>query len=366
MSRLPIALLIVCLSTPVFAEPEPRLAVSPAQQQALGIETLAIESTTRIARPRLPGRMALPNRNLRVLTARTPGVLLSLEVAVGDHVEAGQELARIESPAYVSLQREYLEAQSQLALARSTATRESQLAEEGIVAGRRAEASMTRLRESRARLEESRHTLALAGMNGTELDALTESRRSSPIAIRRAPVSGVVLEQHAHPGEQVEAGSALYRIGDLDTLSVEIHTPVDIARSQRPGMRFEIEGRDLVGVIDAIGRKVHAVDQGVLVRGTIDNVGQQLGPGEFVWVELENAPGEAPAFDLPSRAVVHLEARPWIFRQTPDGFEPVPVVVVGGSGQRSVISGSIRDGDRVATRGTAALKSLWLSARVPD
>lgn len=366
MKHAPFALFIVCLSTAVVAEPAPDLNVSTQQRQALGIETRPVEITELIARPKLPGRIALPNHKVRVVTARTSGVLVSPSVAVGDHVEAGQELARLESPAYVSLQREYLEALSQLELARSTERRESQLAEEGIIAGRRAMESATRLREARTRLQEHGQALALAGMDEVELGALRKSRRIEPTSSLRAPTPGVVLEQYARAGERLDSGDPLYRIGELDALTVEIHTPLELARSLRAGMGFEIEGTEVVGQIDAVGREVHSADQGVLVRGSIEEGGHRLRPGQFVRVQFQTGGGGAAAFAVPSRAVVHLASRAWVFRETGHGFEPVAVDIVGGSGTRTVLSGPLAEGEAIAVQGTAALKALWLAAREPE
>jgi multidrug efflux pump subunit AcrA (membrane-fusion protein) len=90
-------------------------------------------------------------------------VLILPLVAVGDSVSKGQELARLESPAFVSLQRDFVQALSQLDLASATAGREGQLAEEGIIAGRRAAESAALLRDARSRLEERRQALVLSG-----------------------------------------------------------------------------------------------------------------------------------------------------------------------------------------------------------
>jgi len=56
----------------------------------------------------------------------------------------------------------------------------------------------------------------------------------------------------------------------------------------------------------------------------------------------------------------------FVFRRVPDGYEPVPVEVVGGAGQRAVISGPLSAEDAVVTRGTSALKAQWLGQGGPE
>ena len=344
---------------------EPILKITPAQRDALGIELTPIESTPWVSRPPLPARVLIPNDRATIGSARTAGIVLSLAVAVGEAVAAGQVVAELESPSFVLVQREFLDALSERDLASSTFERERQLAEEGIVAGRRAAESQARLREARSLAEERRQALLLVGMEETALEALVRSRRMRPTLAIRSPVNGFVLEQWVRVGERLEAGSPLYRIGRLDVLHVEIHVPVDLARRVREGSRFTLAGGDASGRVIAVGRDVHALDQGVLVRGLVEQGFETLRPGQFVRVALQTEDADATVFDAPNSAVIRIGEQAFVFRRVPDGFEPVPVEVVGGSGQRATIAGPLSTGDFLVTRGTAALKAHWLSTGGP-
>lgn len=348
------------------AESRGTVAITAEQRTALGIMVGRAEARDLVAHPRLPGRITLPNARMRMITARSSGVLLSLSVAVGDTVEVGQELARLESPAVVSLQREYLEALSQLDLARSTAKREEQLAEEGIIAGRRAMESASFLREAKARLEERKQALALAGMDTDELSALLHSRDLQSTLILRAPLAGVVLEQYARAGQRLDAGGTLYRIGDVGALMVEIHVPLDVANFLEKGTGFVLPEQGAAGRVVTVGSEVHSLDQGVLVRGELVDRTSPLRPGQFVRVQFETPREHGSAYTVPSTAVVHADGRAWVFREVETGFSPVPIKVVGGGGRESVIVGELAGNANVAIRGTAALKALWLANGGPS
>jgi multidrug efflux pump subunit AcrA (membrane-fusion protein) len=354
------------MATVVAASPGDPLRVAAEQIDALGIAIGTAEAKDLIPQPRLPGRITLPNTRVRVVTARSSGVLVSPLVALGDSVAAGQELARLESPVFVSLQRDYIQALSQLDLADATAHREEQLVTEGIIAGRRAALSEAILRDAQSQLEQRRQALVLSGMSESEVVQLAETRNLSPTLVLRASITGVVLEQYARAGERLDAGGALYRIGDLDALTVEIHTPLDVARSLAIGTRFSLPDEAGSGQVIAVGSEVHALDQGVLVRGEIENRGAGLRPGQFVRVQFETSRDQGLAFAVPSKAVVHVDGRAWLFRRVEGGFEPFAVEIVGGTGRESVVIGAITTETEIAIRGTAALKAHWLAQGGPD
>ena len=338
------------------------LRVTAGQREALGIVVGKAQKKNLVPRPRLPGRITLPNSRVRLITAKASAVLVEPLVATGDRVSAGQELARLESPAFVSLQRDYIQALSQLDLARATADRERQLVKEGIIPGRRAAESTAKLRGAQSRVEEQRQALALAGMTENEIARLAKTHHLNPTVVLRADFSGVVLEQYAHAGERLEAGGALYRIGDLEALMVEIHTPLDIAHALEKGTHFSLPHEGALGRVIAVGSEVHSLDQGVLVRGKIESGTARLRPGQFVRVQFEIARTEGSAFALPSTAVVHVRDRAWLFLQVEGGFEPIGVEIVGGTGREIIVVGPLTEDSLFAIRGTAALKAHWLAS----
>lgn len=357
---------VLLLTLPHAMQARADLAVSAAQRDALGIEARPLEASATISRPLLPARVLIPNDESLLIAIRTTGVVQTLRVSTGDPVTQGQLLSLVESPAYMVLQREYLEALSRRDLARSTFERERQLADEGIIAGRRAIDSEARLRESQILVDERGHGLRLIGMDASELRTLGRSRKLQPELSVRAPVSGVVLEQRAHVGQRLDAGSVLYRIGRLDTLHIEIHAPLEVTNRLHRGSRFTIAGTDAEGHVIAIGREVHALDQGVLVRGELDTGFAALRPGQFVQVELQIEDITASTFDVPNTALARVNQRTFVFRQIDGGFEPIPVEIVGGSGRSTAITGPISAGDELVVRGTAALKAYWLSQKGAD
>ena len=99
------------LRDPSLAEDE--VKVSPAQAQTLGVRVAhPVSSRTDLTLP-YPAQIVIPNPQQWVVSAPVAGMVTNLSVARGDRVTSGQLLVTLESPSFVSLQREYLHAFAQ-------------------------------------------------------------------------------------------------------------------------------------------------------------------------------------------------------------------------------------------------------------
>ncbi len=356
MKKLLTLFLLLPLLPVSAAEP---VAISPEQEQALGIRTLPVEPVERAWGTAYPARVQVPNAQLQVVTAPQEGLLTSLRVAEGEPVKAGQTLAVIQSPRLVEEQRHYLEALTRLGLARAALERDRQLKAEGIIAERRYLETRAQYTQAKTEVEQRRQALMLAGMDEEAIRALEKKHRLSATLQVRSPMDGVVLEQLATPGQRVEIASPLYRIGRLDPLWLEIQVPFEQLEQVRKGMAVKVERPALEGRIITIGSMIQGENQSVLVRAEVPNPDRKLRPGQFVQVRLAR-PGSATAWRVPREALLRAEGGTWVMVRRPGGFLPVPVKITTEEPDSLVIEGALKTGDQVAVAGTAALKAAWL------
>lgn len=352
---------------PVAAELVP---LSADEQAAFGIELAAPEPAGAAMSRRYPGKVAVPNRQLRVVAAPQAGVIEALLVAEGERVEAGQVLARLASPELVAVQGDYLEALTRLGLAGSELAREQMLHREGITAERRVIEAQAKRRELATLVDQHRQRLALAGLEPAAIEALAQSRRLSSTLPVRTPIGGVVLEQLADTGESVATSAPLYRIGELSPLWVEVHVPVGALAGVAVGGRVRLPAvgpkPGVDGRIITVGRMVHGEDQGVLVRAEVTAGTEDLRPGQFTEVQLLTvAVGEADGagrWRLPRAAVVRDAGDAYVFAAAEGGFRAVPVTLLAEEDRTLVVQGDLSAADQVAVSGVVALKAAWLSA----
>jgi RND family efflux transporter MFP subunit len=345
-------------AVPALAESPAVLSLSAQQAAAFGIETVAVQPVDAAVSKAFPAKVAVPNAQLRVVGAPLDGVVEAVLVAEGETVAAGQVLARIRSARLLELQAAYLETRTRRLLSGETVSRDRKLRAEGIVAERRlleSEAAHRELLNTEAR---DHQALRLAGMPDSAIDELARGQQLGAVLEVRAPLNGVVLEQLATAGQRLAAADPLYRIGDLSTLWVEVHVPLESLGAAAPGTAVELPQQGIDARVITVGRMVHGTDQGVLVRAAVSDGAERLRPGQFVEARLRQGTG-GDAVHVPAAAVVRRGHEDYVFLRHPDGFIAAVVEVLAREGERVVVRAELPPDAAVAARGTAALKAVW-------
>ena len=196
-----------------------------------------------------------PARSLSLATA-VPGILEEVAVARGDHVEAGQIIARVNS----SVERAALaaaefraaslasirSAEARLAEARRQLAQVVSLAERG-VASRNQLAEL----ESEVTIGESLVAEARDAREGARLDVLSAAAALEQRIIR-APVAGVILARESDVGEFADPDEPLAELVVVDQLHAEILMPSEAYRAV--DLDTEITILDADGSISTEGR----------------------------------------------------------------------------------------------------------------
>lgn len=351
--------LLAWLSVPAVASAAEIIAITPRQQQNLGISVAQPSPATALASQRLPGEIAVPAGQERVVNAPLGGLVDAVLVAPGQEVKKGQALAHISSPDLVALQRDYLQAQTQLNLVQNTAQRDAELFRDGIIAERRYLASQSHARELDASLRQLRQALRLAGMSDTAIARLQAGGEYSSGITISAPITGQVLEQMVTLGQRIDPAMPLLRIGHLEPLWLEIHAPVEVLDAVSRGMAVRIPKYQAEGRIIAIIRNINRNDQTMHVRAEITRNAARLSPGQFVEAEiLATGSGDA-RHAVPRSAVVRNGDEAFVFVQTEAGFVPRKVGVVSEQADQAVVTG-LAGTEKIAVTGTVAIKAAWL------
>ncbi len=285
-------------------------------------------------------------RRRATVSAQITGTLTAVLIEEGDHVSAGQVLARLDDSGYKA----YLDAakaqadsahaqvaqfQAQLTQSMLDATRLQSLAERGLVSKQSAEQARTQADSLRAQLKAQQQQAKAA-------DAQTAvAQVNFDYCVVRAPFSGVVTTKDAQVGEIISplsAGGGFTRTGvgtivDMDSLEIDVDVNEAYIGRIRPGMPAD-------AVLDAypdwtipahVVAIVPTADRG---KATIK-----------VRVALEKKDARVVP-DMGAR-VSFLEQKPKTVSQVPQGVL-VPASAIVQRDGRSVVF--VRDGDRVHQR----------------
>jgi len=354
-----LSVLLFVLALPVVAGE--LVPFTEKQRQAMQIETAVIQATSSSTSANLPGKVVVPNAQLHVVTAPQRGLIEMLLVAEGDTVSRGQALARIQSPALLELQGEYLEVHTRYQLAKSNYDRVRKLNKEGIIAERRYLETKAQYQELLTTLSRVKRMLELSGMDEASLAKLRKDRKVDSTLVVKAPFDGVVLEQMTTAGKRVEAADPLYQIASLQPLWLEIHVPLVQIASIQTGQKVSVPAVDVSGTIITIGKKVHGSDQGVRVRAEVREGAEKLRPGQFVQVQLAIA-SDRENYRVPRSAVTRSDGKNYIFVEQAGGFLPVQVKVIAEETSAVIIAADIPAGSRAVVAGTVAVKAAWLGS----
>jgi RND family efflux transporter MFP subunit len=334
------------------------LTLDAARSAAVGIRSEALVALDDALPIRLPARVAVPNDRLRVVSARVPGIVETLEMGEGEPVTAGQVLARVHSADLAVMESNHLSAMAQFALADAAMRRDRDLHNQGIIARRRLEDTQAQWREAQVALDHSRTSLKLAGLTPSQIQMLERVGRTTGTLLITSPIAGVVLTQSVTAGQQVAVADPLYTVADLREMWLEIHAPPVVATRVRLHDRVRIVQPSTEGEIIAVGRQIHSADQGVLLRARLKSDGSALLPGQFVETVLQIQPGQGTFYAVPDTAVTYLGNQPHVFLETPSGYRQVPVTVVNETGNQRIIQGDLSATDKVAVAGVASLKAM--------
>ena len=358
------AIAALCAFTVVAhaADRPAKFAVASSQLQALGIQTVPLQTQVESVRTSYPAQVVIPPNAEQVISSPVAGLISQLLVQPNQMVRAGEPLVRLVSPELGQLQLQLLQANARATLARQAARREQDLFGEGLIAQRRVQEARAALQEAEATLKQAKTALRLSGMSTATIDKVAASGNPQDSLVLSAKQAGHVTDIKVIPGQRVDSATALLHLAQTGTLWLEIQVPVNESTTWAPGTQLKVQGRDITAQILNSSAMVTSGSQMVVMRALVQGKTGQVRPGELLTVELPAATS-AGGWDLPLSAVAHDGKQAFVFVRTSDGFEARPVKLSASAGQRVRVQGPVKAGEQVAVSGVVALKGAWLDEK---
>jgi Cu(I)/Ag(I) efflux system membrane fusion protein len=317
------------------------VALSAERQQLIGLRMAVAARSTGSRAIRTTGRIVPDDNHLYRIQAGFDGWVDSLaDTPPGTLVKADQVLATLYGPEVRSAELNYIGFISGIERARQNMS----------------EADAKAVNDTRRVSEEQ---LLLLGMGEQEIAQLGATHHISNSLNLVSPGEGIVLSRSISPRQRFEKGAELYRIADLRRVWIV----ADVHGNEgdfRPGMHAKVYVRELSKIIDAtVSSTIPLFDETsrtLKVRLEADNAGLWLRPDMFVDVGFETRIPEG--LSIPADAVLDSGLRKIVYVESSDGiFEPRAVEVSGIFGDLAIVSGGIREGERVVVSGNFLLDS---------
>jgi len=291
---------------------------------------------------------------------RVAGIAVSVNAAQGHVVEAGQELAHLESRELAELKATYLAAIERLELAKDNFERAKVLKEKAITSEKLFLESRSAYAEARIALRSAKQKLHALGIGSSLLDQIAKSPDADLTRFTLlAPMSGIIVERHLVQGEAVPSDREAFIIADVSTVWVNISIySRDLERvfaGQKVTIRSET-GLTAEGKIEHVTPSVSEQTRTATARVLLKTPAQRFRPGMFVNATIDVAATRA-AIRIPNSALQTEDGMRVLFVGKDGIFRPRRVKI----GQQNELFAEVLDGlepgEIIATQGAFVIKS---------
>ena len=238
------------------------------------------------------------------------GRVVEIRARLGDTVEKGQVLLRVQSPDIASAFSDYRKAVADEALASKQFERARDLYDKGAISLNDLQVAQSAEEKAKVDVETTLEHLRVLGV---------DKDHPSGVVDIKAPVSGVITDQQATnaAGVQGLSGSNPFTISDLssvwvlcdvyenDLRNVHLGETADIRLNAYPDKKYN-------GKISNIGPVLDPSVRTVKVRIQVENPGRLMRIGMFVTATFQ-AQTKVEYALVPASAILHLHDRDWIY-----------------------------------------------------
>lgn len=290
------------------------------------VEVIEVGRSAKNSELELPG-------NIQAITeapvlARADGYIGALLVDIGDRVETGQALARIEAPelddqarqvratlvqsqaALEQAQATYEQGKADAELARVTAQRWANLAAQGIVSKQDNDQYQAQYQAKAAALLALEKAIGVQRANQVAAEAnVARLEKIAGYRTVRAPFAGVITVRNVDPGALVNNGQTLlFRIAQTGKLRTYVNVPQAFANSVRAGQQARLKvsnmpGKEFGGTVARTANALDPSSRTLLAEVHVANPQGVLFPGMYAVVELMSPRLNAPLL-VPSDALI--------------------------------------------------------------
>jgi Cu(I)/Ag(I) efflux system membrane fusion protein len=306
------------------------IAVDSRVVQNLGLRLAKVEQGSFARVVDTVGSVGVDEHRIEAVQVRQPGWVERLDVrAIGDSVRRGQLLAGIYSPDLLATQQELLIARG---------SNDPQL------------------------IEAARRRLALFGLSETQIARVEKTQLVERRVDYYAPFDGYVMDLGARQGAEVQPGTTLFQLADLNGVWITAEVPETQAAWLKPGDRAEVEvpalpGERFEGQVDYLYPELTQATRTLKVRVVVKNPHKHLRPGMFAAAHFQSMTQDR-ALTVPSESVIKTGMRSFVIVADDDThFRPARVRVGAEQGGRSEILEGLTLGQNVVASGQFLIDS---------
>ncbi len=290
------------------------LSLHQKQLTVMNIKLGVLKQVSLGATLKVNGQLELPPQKMASVSTLIGGRVQSVSVIEGDKVRKGQVIARLSNPEFITMQRDYLSAKSNISFLEKDYQRKKELLKDGITSSKSFQQAEAAYLEGKSAVNASKSTLQLIGVSVT---ALENGQIVSSIPII-APIKGYIQNVEINIGKYVSPEQEMFEIVDNEHLHIglkvfekdidkaKVGQKITFSLTTRPDKIYEAE-------IFALGRAFDMDTRAVKVHAKIIGNHEGLLTGMFVEARIVIVSNEVNA--LPEEAFISENGLDYVFIQ---------------------------------------------------
>jgi len=273
-------------------EDDPFIMRLPEQQRTwANIRTQVVEVGTKKYSIRLTGKVAVNEKNTRLITATFPGRIEKLFADyTGMYIRQGEKLATIYSPELMQAQQELIQA--------------------------------VQVKDEHPRLyKAARQRLELFNITAGQIEAIEQSEQAIPTMDVYASKSGYLTRRAVSEGDYVSTGQTLFDIADLGSVWIELDAYENhiglINRGDQAKVNIPAQPKaSFSGMVEFVDPFINPQTRTARIRLTVANPDNILKPEMFVNATIESIETEEAYPVVPHTAILWTGKRSVVYVKT--------------------------------------------------
>jgi Cu(I)/Ag(I) efflux system membrane fusion protein len=291
----------------------------------------------------IPGKLALNAKRVHIISGRLDGRVEKIHTFEGEKVQAGQAVAEIFSPDYISAQHEFLLADSTEKTFRDAGLKDL-------------------MADAEATEQSARNRLLVLGATAKEIEKMEVAGVAERNLILRAPITGVVIKRNLDPGAFLKTGDPLMSVANMEELwfygnvyekdyaKIRLGETVRMTSKALPGKEFK-------GVVSFISTAIDPVTHTLPIRCDVPNPHGDLRPELFVTGEIEIH--RTHVLLAPKEAVVEIADLTYVIIQKEPGlFQRIPVTTLPYDSNHLAIASGLKPDQEVLVDGVILINQM--------
>lgn len=292
-----------------------QISITQAQFDAMDMKWGGLVLKTFSQEVKVQGEVKIPVEGMQDITPFYGGYVSGLKLIEGQQIRKGEVLFYLESPEFVRLQQDYLEASSQLNYLKEEYDRQKTLYAEKIASQKGYLKAESEYKTTLARSESLKKQLGMIHVNTNNLTAETIQAKVPIIS----PISGFVEAIFTVPGAFLPSASKAVRLINTDHMHIELSVFEKDAVNVKEGQMVSFSMPDTPG--QEFEAKVHMVGKAISEQRFVpihahlldESLESKLVPGMFLEAKIKLEPQEG--WSLPASAIVESDGVPYVLVQ---------------------------------------------------